>query len=77
MFVWRRLALAIVFLLPAWALLSLGLCWLPSWIAMSCLFAGLTLFLVGSDREVPWCVGVGGVLMFAGVFAAAMRGALG
>jgi hypothetical protein len=50
---------------------------LPSGCALATMFFGLILFLVGAELHWRWPAGVGGVLMFAGVVAAGLLGALG
>jgi hypothetical protein len=40
------------------------------------MFCGLVLFLVGAKLHLRWPVALGGVLMFGGVFAAALLGGL-
>ena len=60
-----------------WLALTGVLLLLPGMISIVCLFAGLVLFLVGAELHYNLPTAVGGVLMFAGVFAAALLGALG
>jgi hypothetical protein len=61
----------------AWAMTTGLLMLLPPTFAIATLFAGLILFSVGGKLHLRWPVAIGGVMMFGGVFAAALLGALG
>lgn len=50
---------------------------LPGPVSVGVLFCGCVMFLVGSELHRFWTTAVGGVLMFAGVFAAALPRAIG
>jgi hypothetical protein len=71
-----RMAGAIAFAVLAWSAVSALLFFLPPAFALWALFGGLVLFMVGAELHWRWPVVIGGVLMFAGVFAAALLGAL-
>jgi hypothetical protein len=73
----RRILTAALLAVAAWALLTAVLLALPGSVALGCMFAGLVLFLVGAHLEFRWPVAAGGVMMLAGVFAAALLGVLG
>ncbi|MEK6259578.1 MAG: hypothetical protein AABP62_13250 [Planctomycetota bacterium] len=60
-----------------WLTLTGALLLLPGVVSIACLFVGLVLFLIGAELHYKLPAAVGGVLMFAGVFAAALLGALG
>ena len=47
---------------------------LPAACAIATLFTGLGLFLIGAKLHQKWPVVFGGVLMFGGIFAAAIIG---
>ena len=72
-----RMTCAILIAILFWAALVGILFLLPPRVALGTMFAGLVLFLVGAKLHFPWTAAVGGVLMFAGVFAAALLGGLG
>jgi hypothetical protein len=73
----RRILVAAILAVAACALLAGALLALPAPVAVGCMFTGYLLFLVGGHVGWRWPVAVGGVMMFAGVFAAALWGALG
>jgi hypothetical protein len=72
----RRVAAAAVLATAACAVLVGILLTLPGPLAVGCLFAGQVQFLVGAHLEWRWPVATGGIMMFSGVFAAALLGAL-
>jgi hypothetical protein len=61
----------------AWLAIAGGLMFLPPACSMVVLFVGLILFMVGAELHWRWSAFAGGILMFAGVFSAALLGALG
>lgn len=71
----RTLAAAAV-AIAIWLAAVLLLMRLPSAISFVALFLGLALFLIGAKLALKWFAAIGGILMFAGVFAAALLGAL-
>jgi hypothetical protein len=73
----RRILAAAVLAVAACALVAGALLALPAPVAVGAMFAGYGLFLVGGHLGWRWPTAAGGVLMFAGVFAAALLGALG
>ncbi|MGH9173841.1 MAG: hypothetical protein ACRD1H_05770 [Vicinamibacterales bacterium] len=68
---------AVVVAVLAWAVTTGVLLLLPPGCALATMFGGLIAFSVGAKLHWRWPVAVGGVLMFAGVFAAALLDALG
>ncbi|MEX0610560.1 MAG: hypothetical protein WD229_00455 [Pirellulales bacterium] len=68
---------AVVIAVLAWAAIVGLLFLLPPGFAVATMFCGLVLFFVGAKLHWRWPVAVGGVLMFSGVFAAVLLGALG
>ena len=72
-----RIAVGAVIAATACALVAVALLALPEQVAVGCVFTGFLLFLVGARAGWRWPVAVSGVLMFAGVFAAALSGVLG
>jgi len=60
-----------------WAVITGCLLLLPPSCAVAVMFIGLVLFLVGARLHSNVPTAMGGMLMFAGVFAAALLGALG
>ena len=73
----RRIAVGAVIAVATCALLAVVLLAMPGRVAVGCMFTGYVLFLVGAHAGWRWPVAVGGVMMFAGVFVAALSGALG
>ena len=73
----RRAACAIVMAVIAWAMTALLLLQLPASFAVATMFVGLILFLIGARLNLIWPAAIGGVLMFSGVFAAALLGEIG
>jgi hypothetical protein len=71
-----RMTSAVVFAVLAWSASVALLFLLPSAFAVGTMFGGLVLFMVGAELHWRWPVAVGGVLMFAGVFVAALLGGL-
>jgi hypothetical protein len=72
-----RMAGAVGVAFLAWAA-TVGLLFLlPPAVALGATYVGLVLFMVGADQEWRWTAATGGILMFAGVFVAALVGALG
>jgi hypothetical protein len=67
---------AIVAAVLAWAGITGLLFLLPPAFALPTMFCGLVLFLIGAKLHIRWPVAVGGVLMLAGVFAAAALGTI-
>lgn len=72
-----RIIAAAAVAVPACAAIAGMLLLLPGPVAVGVMFCGLVMFLVGSKLHWFWTTAVGGVLMFAGVFAAALLGAIG
>ena len=72
-----RMTGAVVSAVLVWAAIVGLLFLLPPGFAVAIMFCGLVLFLVGAKLHWRWPVILGGVLMFGGVFAAALLGALG
>jgi mRNA-degrading endonuclease toxin of MazEF toxin-antitoxin module len=71
-----RMTGAVIAAILCWALAAGILFLLAPGFALGTMFAGLVLFLVGADLEWRWTAATGGILMFAGVFVAALVGAL-
>jgi hypothetical protein len=71
-----RIAGAVVVAVLAWTASAGFLFLLPPACSLVAMFSGLVLFMVGADLEWKWTAATGGVLMFAGVFVAALVGAL-
>jgi hypothetical protein len=72
-----RILIATIIAVPACAAIVGMLLVLPGGCAMGAIFVGLPLFMIGHELQYRWMLALGGVLMFAGVFAAALLGALG
>jgi hypothetical protein len=71
-----RIAGAVIIAVLVWAALVGVLLLLPPSFAVATMFCGLVLFLVGAKLHLRWPVALGGVLIFGGVFAAALLGGL-
>lgn len=71
-----RMTGAVLVAILAWAASVALLFLLPSAFAVGATFVGLVLFMVGAELHWRWPAAMGGVLMFAGVFVAALLGAL-
>jgi hypothetical protein len=72
-----RIIGALIVAALAWSATSGLLMLLPPNFAVVALFVGLVLFLIGAELHWRWPLLIGGILMFGGVFAAALLGALG
>lgn len=75
----KRVAIATAIAVPVFAVLTGVMFVVPPIVCMACLFIGLAGFYVGSDfcvQSKPLAF-LGGLTMFAAVFAAAIRGLLG
>lgn len=72
-----RMAGAVVVAVLAWVASAGLLFLLPPVVALGTMYVGLVLFMVGAELEWRWTAATGGILMFAGVFVAALVGALG
>jgi hypothetical protein len=71
-----RLTLAIIIAVVAVAITVGILFVLPPYVSLGVMFVGLALFCIGAQAGYKWPAAVGGVLMFAGMFTAALLGAL-
>ena len=71
-----RMTGAVLIAVLAWAATAAVLSLLPPGFAVGTMFAGLVLFMVGAELHGRWPAAFGGILMFAGVFVAALLGAL-
>ena len=71
-----RVTGALIIAVLAWTALAGVLLLLPPGFAVGTMFCGLVLFLAGAKLHWRWPVAIGGVLMFGGVFAAALLGGL-
>ena len=72
-----RMTGAVVVAVVVWAASAGLLSLLPPVFALGAMYGGLVLFMVGAELEWRWTAATGGILMFAGVFVAALVGALG
>ena len=73
----QRIVVAAALAVVASAILAAILLVLPGPIALACMFVGFIPFLVSAHLEWRWPIAVGGIMMLAGVFAAALLGVLG
>ncbi len=71
-----RLGAAVVVAVLACAVTVGILLVLPPSVSLAVMFVGLGLFCFGAKVGYRWPAAVGGVLMFSGVFAAALLGAI-
>jgi hypothetical protein len=75
----QRIAIACSIAIPSLAAITFVMFVVPPIVCYGSLFAGLALFIVGSDLCIlsKPLTAIGGIIMFAAVFAAAIRGLLG
>ncbi len=71
-----RMTSAVIFAVVAMAITVGILLVLPSYVSIGVMFVGFALFYVGAEAGYKWPMALGGVLMFAGVLAAGLLGAL-
>lgn len=67
-----RVAVALLVIVPVWAVMVLLCSLLPTVPSLGCALAGVVLFQAGGELGWRWTAVVGGACMFSGVFAWAL-----